>query len=1161
MHNYINNFRRSSSFAIQRLSFLTLTFLLITLSLLNSKQAFAEGDVLCSGVVSGTANHDNVNGGSTYFDQDQLMDLSVLYGGTPTQGYAPSRQLAACVEEPDNEPVVSLAADEYVMRGYAFNDNLGFVSMYCGNGLNEGASCGAFDYAVKIGAENAGIRELSGYAWNQSFGYISMRGTGNTTEVSAVERIVLPNTEVIALGADNYSVTLFDLDWDGSAWYSEVTIGGVTQTLYEGDTFTYPNGVTAEIVQLSGSFAIAADNWIDIQLSQDGGTFDYGVEMDSNGDLSGHAYTESGVYLDFNGVNVLLPGEEPVVIGSECDGVAGVCVEINNVYEGVGVLDQQVSSDEMIANGSEGFEISVYLRDGSNNPIVPPTMSVEEFFAENIFFVWEDTVKINQLAGNVADERLSIDDAEAFIINDPNNFRDVADRPTDWQKIISFAEKPWASRLGAVIQKPVFGFKYADRLGDGVEVVPDPDVPGKYNFVVPVQSWGPTYEANRSPSDAVQGGSQQYNEDFQYKVHSEPIERNRLVLKRIVHNFYGKKTNAVIYPNNDPNGKAFLFRPWFYVDSLFADGDKTIIDAFREIPVIFSVKASTLNRYIPPFKTKLGETIDPTPDYQDEVERTANVTLNLAYDLEETRRACRDEEFEGIPESEFDVAAADFIFYFIQLFGGEVGDPTTVSVTNSLEALKQLSELAGFAEINNDAEQKCRVVRGPTLYSVVDFEAEGKTVQYYSMMLPRSLTSQIASPVARFFGKVSSQGLKNIGGFDIEENQVDILTIRSNVDRVVRRTVNSLKELNTNGECVLTRINANNNTQGFQLEPGSGGSCNDAYFHTFTVPNNSGDVERVLYTNSNLTWAVRDAQSPNEELSENIRIIVDGANFYVNENIYFRNKDEPLGEGEVDQNLFLVVLADPGVDSLASSGNVYVRSSADPNLAVTNMQLSAFIDGSMIPYVTREKISETGEPVWDSFEQKTNTLSSCQFYFEGSLYNAKNTIGGSSAEVLFDGYGRTYEEKSLENIEKVQNYDLNAWRFFSLQLQTVTTEDGLVRTVDQSCALATTPDQQAQIAATKEKERLGEPLQPGDLLCGERLPCDPNATVRSPNHCDNFDYVQYDPATGVGDLTFPENSCMAEGLSEDIPDATVFKSRIAPSTFLLESNFSGVNPR
>ncbi|PIR55091.1 hypothetical protein COU74_02825 [Candidatus Peregrinibacteria bacterium CG10_big_fil_rev_8_21_14_0_10_36_19] len=140
--------------------------------------SFAEGDKVCSGRVTGTTVLSNPNSGKLYFDahpgpssdDNGLVPGSILglTGGVSAPG---DRSFAACVDKD-----AALANDEFQMKGWSWSDNVGFVSFYCKAGKNLEASCGGFDYGVKVtAADLSGERTLLGHAWSD-LGYLQFGG-------------------------------------------------------------------------------------------------------------------------------------------------------------------------------------------------------------------------------------------------------------------------------------------------------------------------------------------------------------------------------------------------------------------------------------------------------------------------------------------------------------------------------------------------------------------------------------------------------------------------------------------------------------------------------------------------------------------------------------------------------------------------------------------------------------------------------------------------------------------------------------------------------------------------------------------------------------------------------------------------------------------------
>ncbi len=161
---------------------------LMLFPVLGSQGVFAEDDLECTGRIKGETTIDpleaNFNGGVTTFNDAgdlKLVDLSVMLGAG-VMGYAPSREAAACTISDQDEPFMPISPGQYGVKGFAWNTNLGFISMYCDGAAapynNLGYACGNFKYGVKLGVEAtygapAGKRPLLGYAYNDVLGYIN----------------------------------------------------------------------------------------------------------------------------------------------------------------------------------------------------------------------------------------------------------------------------------------------------------------------------------------------------------------------------------------------------------------------------------------------------------------------------------------------------------------------------------------------------------------------------------------------------------------------------------------------------------------------------------------------------------------------------------------------------------------------------------------------------------------------------------------------------------------------------------------------------------------------------------------------------------------------------------------------------------------------------
>lgn len=157
---------------------------------------FAQSEVSgCSGAITGLTYSSNANAGQTSFDahlnarglegkSEDRVDLSIL--GIPDRGYAPAGyEYAACVEECDSDTAECAPEYSHLLKGWAWNDNLGFISLHCpaefdarnDAGMGTGVSCGGQPYGVYFeDPDGDGNGVLKGYAWSPYFGWIQFNG-------------------------------------------------------------------------------------------------------------------------------------------------------------------------------------------------------------------------------------------------------------------------------------------------------------------------------------------------------------------------------------------------------------------------------------------------------------------------------------------------------------------------------------------------------------------------------------------------------------------------------------------------------------------------------------------------------------------------------------------------------------------------------------------------------------------------------------------------------------------------------------------------------------------------------------------------------------------------------------------------------------------------
>ncbi|MBT4917360.1 hypothetical protein HN709_05130 [Candidatus Peregrinibacteria bacterium] len=169
---------------------LGLLTLAVSVFLASSLIVFAEDDGQdnCSGLIVGKAISLNTNAGVTNFDShpDSKGSSGVAVGKILGLGniIAPGEQAAAaCVEISedgyltDDDGLPTPDDDVFDIKGYVWNENLGFINFYCGDdGFDIGGTgnaCGSNPYGVTLGAADVnGDRILEGEAWNPVFGYV-----------------------------------------------------------------------------------------------------------------------------------------------------------------------------------------------------------------------------------------------------------------------------------------------------------------------------------------------------------------------------------------------------------------------------------------------------------------------------------------------------------------------------------------------------------------------------------------------------------------------------------------------------------------------------------------------------------------------------------------------------------------------------------------------------------------------------------------------------------------------------------------------------------------------------------------------------------------------------------------------------------------------------
>lgn len=894
------------------------------LSFFAMNSVFAEDDLLCTGRIKGettvNATSWNPNSGVTTFNDAgdlKLVDLSVLGLG---MGYAPPREAAACTILPEDltfDPY-SLAVDEFGVQGFAWNTNLGFVSMYCDGAAtpytNLGYECGDFKYGVKVSADGAdgvgvGKRHLMGYAYNDVFGYINFWCDGG---------------------------------FDG--------LGGAC------------------------------------------GAFDYGVVRDSLGNLSGHAYSSAGVYLVFDGVELGLPGElvEP---DSWCKDKPYVCVEVTPDPK---TLNYTMTDGFKLANGKDAYEINIYLKD--ENGSYDPSKYDEAAFFESLEFEWKDTVKLNQLRGNVVGTTL----------NGVSN--------------------PYKEGLGGVVYKPIKKLTISDFIDNGN---------GHFTLRTPISSFAPSTDGNVSETSSLAVPILVKNEQFFYNYEQaelgESYEVNDLKLMNV--QFELKDTTGVpipgvpgvVYPNGQ-NGLAFKFRPVWDLGSLFVNDSQDKIVGYRGIPVSISLKAMLT-----------GEDSFTNP----------LISFYLDYDKNQTTDvACPS-------------AVSSFDFHFLKDVDGkelsecveclddkeEVPNCSVCShyyhvnklENQSLNTLKDMDVvLPAVATIEvKDGEVPCDVAVGPGIISVVKYlTKEGKKIVYYGNKLPRLGGALISNPSALIRGNVYAQ-TSFTPSAQTESGQL-LTTV--NID-VVQDTV---KE--NLAKALLKKT----------LPTGSGKTCNLSGFEG--VGNILGCKEGIDY----VVFDVKDEKTfyfinSNVEILDDIKwdglkvLIVDGGNVYLNGNLY--NSDAN------GQRLSLLALRSYD-KKYGEAGNVYLAPNVQniqANIAIAGSLFSYSGDKADVDAESGEPKWENNDARINALGKQIfiqGSISSRNTIGGADLDAPRSGTLAKAKTYLLLGTGEIIQNPTGEDRIRAQLYDLNYLRLFRMVIKN--SPEGLP--VDQQCEKGLTPD-------------------------------------------------------------------------------------------------------
>jgi len=116
----------------------------------------------------------------------------------------------------------TLASSSQNLSGYAWNDNIGWISMNCTNT----SSCGSVDYGVNV--QTTG-RNMSGYAWSDNVGWISFNEEAGCPEPGCVTQ---PKVAVSGAMTGWAKVLSSGGGWDGWVKLDGASFSGSTASGY-----------------------------------------------------------------------------------------------------------------------------------------------------------------------------------------------------------------------------------------------------------------------------------------------------------------------------------------------------------------------------------------------------------------------------------------------------------------------------------------------------------------------------------------------------------------------------------------------------------------------------------------------------------------------------------------------------------------------------------------------------------------------------------------------------------------------------------------------------------------------------------------------------------------------------------------------------------------
>lgn len=185
-----------------------------------------------SGHLAGVANSGQVD-----FDSEIPQSFQSCREKSPRQG-AQAHQFTAPMSRQNGN----------LVRGWAWNNNLGYLSLSCIGGTNIAASCGSVDYGVITNSFDASSDRVRGFAYGDAIGWVSMEcSSGRNMNVNCgsidygVKFAIVDNFDAAAFGCNQ---NLQKGQMYGYAWADSVGWINMCQTSVDilNSTTVPPNG-------------------------------------------------------------------------------------------------------------------------------------------------------------------------------------------------------------------------------------------------------------------------------------------------------------------------------------------------------------------------------------------------------------------------------------------------------------------------------------------------------------------------------------------------------------------------------------------------------------------------------------------------------------------------------------------------------------------------------------------------------------------------------------------------------------------------------------------------------------------------------------------------------------------------------------------------------